>query len=911
MNFSNFLETRLLLEFARKGERPRGAISLDNDDIEFLYQFPPQLWAKAIYQRYNYDLHDALKNREDKRRKKRETLVSMLKGALKTGNFKSLIDSDFMSKDVISAIKRDYNDSWRNDHKDDNEAIQNAAEDIAYYVIEQLEPDADYPEQKVYTFGVKGSKKQKTNILAKPFVNRLIHKLERTVGESHSLKSGLLDSHKVGLYGFDLANPTKVQGKDTHKTDGLVFPTIDSVQNAIHKLMGMNFHRYFGELPDANTEAVIPDSGSDTGKAKVQILSWDKVPHWKGNFKDTVIEEEYIRQRVKDYDSVFPWYLFDNPVIDSIYKKTKANNHEINANLKDVIQQSSTYTPQEKAWYKNEQNALFLMIEYKNAVERGMTRLSGGIIKKVAGQNVLMHQDSMSQKFIKTSIRNESDRNKLINKLAASDFQVYRQKNQHLKGPPIPQIAPEGKSIADEHLVHLPMFKKIINIDGRDVPVMMPYVKASKYFRYANASDPQSLRQGYNKNIIHLGHHQYKKDYTGHMSGAAMHPNQMTPIAKPLKRGVVGYAEKVKSIFQSMPKDQSGLYIPIVRGIDAALKLKYSDKKATAYVRQILMNNIPEIHDIIVEKLKTMIDKDDLTQKDKQRLYAFNLTKSIIQQDSWGSGTIRLRMFKVRQKRKVPQTLVNPAQLKLAKRMTVENLARLGRKFFSGGHAFPFDIDKVKPIIEEIRTKAKDNDAKNPLYHMQYGTESKQLASFFIQKFKTKKELTDAMKGILKLLVYNQGITGAEAENKVKEIILPIIGNKKKTMSSIVADFQSLNLVHNALGTPRQAVDADLSTKRTESPVEFKQKRTGVRLSQAIKRGKFTRNYRDLLKKGDEDYLALAHHHLFMRTASKETILNLRTWLEKQMQAKKITQADYDDAMAQVNHTLQQRFPSK
>lgn len=49
MNFLNFFENKLLLEMAKQGDRPRGAIKLDNDDIEFLYQFPPQYWTQAIY----------------------------------------------------------------------------------------------------------------------------------------------------------------------------------------------------------------------------------------------------------------------------------------------------------------------------------------------------------------------------------------------------------------------------------------------------------------------------------------------------------------------------------------------------------------------------------------------------------------------------------------------------------------------------------------------------------------------------------------------------------------------------------------------------------------------------------------------------------------------------------------------
>ena len=100
-------------------------------------------------------------------------------------------------------------------------------------------PDATDKESETYSFN-KGKKTDK--VVAKSFTNRLIHKLERTVGEKHSMSSGL-DANKVGLYGFDLANPIKsahkVEGKDQHQTDGLIFPTIHSARESIEKLLGM------------------------------------------------------------------------------------------------------------------------------------------------------------------------------------------------------------------------------------------------------------------------------------------------------------------------------------------------------------------------------------------------------------------------------------------------------------------------------------------------------------------------------------------------------------------------------------------------------------------------------------------------------------------------------------------------
>lgn len=906
MNFSNFLENQLLLEFAKKGERPRGAIKLDSDDIEFLYQFPPQFWSQAIYQRYNHDLYEALKNREGKRRTKQEEIIKLLIPALETGNFREIATSGFFTRNKINSIKNSYNDVWRQDHKKDAESIKNAAEDIAYYAIEELEPDATEPEPREYLLG-KGHKKVK--VKAKPFINRLIHKLEKTIGETHNINSGLLHSHKVGLYGFDLANPIKVQGKDTHKTDGLVFPTKESAQRAIDDLIGMNFHRYFGNLPEPNTVSKIPDTSEKTGTKEVQINSWGKVPHQRQEyFKDSVLKNEFIKQRYKNYDEKMPWYLFDESTdLGSIYKKLTSANQPIGATNASFIASSNLFTDREKKWFSGNRQALNMLLQYK-ALTEGYHRLNGSNFYKVLGQNKIIWFDPVSQKSIAESITNESKRQTLIRKFCAEDFEYHRKTNPDLKGPPVPEHAPEGFSIADNQIAYLPMFKKKIILNGNEITIDMPFVRASKYFRYATERDKPERLQGYKKNVVHLGHHEYQKDFSGHMSGASMHPNQMTPQAKPIKKGVVGYQEKYKKVFDSMQKTSNGLFYDIILGIRAALRMD-TDKKAvgTKYVKSILSNCIPEIHDIVVKKLENQLDKHNVMSKRGRRDLAYNTTLSIMQQDSWKSGTVKQRVFKVRKRKQMPTTLMNPAQTALAKKITVKNLANFGRKIYSGGHAFPFNIDKIKNVIEEIKQEARKIESKNPLYSLQYGTESKQLANFFVTKFRSKKMLTDAITGIVKVLLYKKGYSEDGLENKTNEIIKPIIGNKKKTMSEIISDFQSLNLVQSALGTPKQVMPADVpvTAQRTESPVEYKSRKKPSK-SSIISRGKFTRNPQDLIDK--KDYLPLAHNHLFMHTRNKDTILNLRRWVQEQMNKNLIKEKDYNNAIEAIDHILNIRF---
>lgn len=54
--FTDFLQSKKdlnLLEMAVKGDIVKTPILFDQDDINFLYQFPPRFWQEALYQRYN------------------------------------------------------------------------------------------------------------------------------------------------------------------------------------------------------------------------------------------------------------------------------------------------------------------------------------------------------------------------------------------------------------------------------------------------------------------------------------------------------------------------------------------------------------------------------------------------------------------------------------------------------------------------------------------------------------------------------------------------------------------------------------------------------------------------------------------------------------------------------------------
>ena len=89
---------------------------------------------------------------------------------------------------------------------------------------------------------------KKVTYVAKPFLNRLYHKLERTRGLPHLPDSGL---EGVGKYGYDLAEPIRSSNPDEtpNATSGMKFPTPEQTQNRIRDFLNLNQHRIFGDLP--------------------------------------------------------------------------------------------------------------------------------------------------------------------------------------------------------------------------------------------------------------------------------------------------------------------------------------------------------------------------------------------------------------------------------------------------------------------------------------------------------------------------------------------------------------------------------------------------------------------------------------------------------------------------------------
>lgn len=281
-SFSEYLgkNSEIILEMARVFSQPRVPVNLDADDIDFLKQFKYEDQKTAITQRYNY-LFEALKSLHE-RRKSHTGMVDLQNNIItalskEITNLKQNIDAKesiefkkLYSKNTDEKIRIDKEEILslreriirivKNKGKISEEDIKEEAERIAYdharAKIGGLPESED--ERKPFRLG-KSKKNPERTVFAKPYLNRLYHKLERTVGEEHINDQIKKFLGEVGKYGFDLSEPKEIQvaddetdGKkmDVKTTRGMRFPVHENNKRRINHYQQLLAHRMFGEIPN-------------------------------------------------------------------------------------------------------------------------------------------------------------------------------------------------------------------------------------------------------------------------------------------------------------------------------------------------------------------------------------------------------------------------------------------------------------------------------------------------------------------------------------------------------------------------------------------------------------------------------------------------------------------------------------
>lgn len=234
-----------LYEMAHRHDVVKQPVNFDEDDIEFLNQFPHNFWAKAKHMRYNM-LFDAVEKLHKQRKAKGHgELKDALIQAMQTQNWSGL--KGMMPDGKIARLSNHLNS--RLVKQMSKKELEKEADKISHEQIKLGLDDVEDPEQAEFSFKDKeAGPKGMTTYMAKPYLNRLYHKLERTKGLPHTPSSGLSGEAK---YGYDMAEPLRSPDeKYPHTTDGIKFPTPLQISGRMKDFLNIQAHRIFGTLPE-------------------------------------------------------------------------------------------------------------------------------------------------------------------------------------------------------------------------------------------------------------------------------------------------------------------------------------------------------------------------------------------------------------------------------------------------------------------------------------------------------------------------------------------------------------------------------------------------------------------------------------------------------------------------------------
>ncbi len=618
-----------LMEMAMPKDVAKRGINFDKDDLEFLQQFDdPSVWADVLHMRWQM-LFDAI----DKRFKQRQPDYERIKKAIR----EAIINRDYSSLQGFSPeLQRDV-EKWGKGHAErhqdpsSSKAIKDAneiAKYLTYFEVERKHPhiaaevEDGLPEgERRFTVRSGGRvSRQKKTYIAKPYLNRLAHKLERTEGMPHIPGSGLEGS--TGQYGYDLYDPLKghrykpskpkredFESEEEYKkavkrashiqerpdsTRGMNMPTRRLIGRRLALFMAHNAHQMYGSFPEQD----VITRGEDevhTRDKNGQEYVWKKLPQ---NFNTDV----WIIKNIKD-KLTNKWFgVLNNPEPGSV----KLNGQAVP--IKDLDTTAKKYE-----WARKLANQ-----EIKELVEAGELRTPPNPL--------------------------------------------------HPQGVPIKvSFGRDDQIKADFAPIYLP-WKKVkyrVEENGRVVEKegLTPVVKEALFLRrwYDDPENPEEIDPsellGYDKSFRAVNPNEFSKE-KGDIS-SAIYPNQNTAGRQHMSELDPRFAERWAFLEEEMgrvgldrynkPTKSQGsgetygeYYGDIIKGIWNCLKTACGGM--TNHDIEIMKGKIPDLHQLVVMKMRQNL-RNPMLDTEKGRIqFTVNVTSSFAQQDQGkGGGTRKLR----------------------------------------------------------------------------------------------------------------------------------------------------------------------------------------------------------------------------------------------------------------------------
>lgn len=335
-NSDIFADLNLFVEMAAQKDIVNMPVLIDENDLQFLRQFPEssKFWGSALFQRYDKYLRNALKVRCEqninfanalfnefeqialvykenlKNNKKPQLTFESIK---KIGNdFKVEIDDSYIKnleskyENIFSKWIRSYLENPN--EKDANINLNNFASYETHNVLKTYKPFPEKegkkfnPDEKdEYKFSEGVGKHKKVRIIrAYSYITPLIAKLEQDKGEEHHVDSGLKG---IGKYGIDLSSPHYRDKKSCQTSEGkyeiygLIIPTEETFKSTIKKFLSDNFHEYYGVVHDFlpfSKSKGYDQTNSEGKKEKVAPDLVSLAKYHKDNLLDSRKDQEII-----------------------------------------------------------------------------------------------------------------------------------------------------------------------------------------------------------------------------------------------------------------------------------------------------------------------------------------------------------------------------------------------------------------------------------------------------------------------------------------------------------------------------------------------------------------------------------------------------------------------------------------
>lgn len=746
---------QMLAEMAVPLDIAKKPAKLDQDDINFLQQFPSQYWSQALHQRYSVDLKEALKERQGRR----EPVEKKLKDAI----YKALLNGQYgpLQNQVSDELFYRLQNSEYAHVKGDEKLAMKAAVNLAELETEKKIPHVNYPPQdegmaagfRNYQFKKSRRGEEVVDIAARPYINRLVHKLERNRDQEHHPESGLKElgiTH--GQYGYDLYGIQEGDDHHPHTTRGMQLPPREETSARMSEFLNHNAHSMYGELASGGSDIV-----------------WKPVGDGRTIYKDN-----------------WAWKKVYNKVFSQWVMKLQT------AQPGSYTLPDGTNIPPEKGFSIQSQVRAaahkLAMSEVLEKAEHGT--LTGPPIPGVAPNGL-----PVKVKTIKGHKKLDAPPLYLPHKKMAVRVKTPHGYSTEMHEVPLVNPAQYLRQLGTEE-----------DDDTIDQSQLRGYAKDYVHVPHGDYKKAPGYVAG---GALHLTHN----------SAGRQHLDPSDPDYQERKEWIESEMGMTGLDQYNQPTSkgdaQSGeFFYDIIKGIWNCIKSACGGM--TNHEVEIMRQSVPDLHQMAYQKLMMNLRDEKMDYPRGRRAFARNVASSWAQQDlGSGGGTRRLRRLndEARQANLDATTqsdsgdnlsLFDSIQMRMRDKDAGDTKLKQGEKWRPAGqHQFSYHIDNLRAIISSMEQEAEkvDSDRENAI-KLSRQEISDQIAELIGDAITDRAALIFQLQYYLTQLFRSVGLTDNEAENKAQQKIEEYTVGGKAKAKQIIASFKNDEIIQQILNQP-------------------------------------------------------------------------------------------------------------